>query len=79
MDLHTVPSVGISCSGVTYMVACDLCGCEHIEWITVCGNHICPECEKQIVHLQVSDPEYELWLERIKLLWENFQISEEYA
>ncbi|NLH31932.1 MAG: hypothetical protein GX475_08890 [Firmicutes bacterium] len=34
--------------------------------------HICGNCERAIVSAEVSDPDYLVWIERIKQIWGLF-------
>ncbi|NLL89101.1 MAG: inhibitor of sigma-G Gin [Firmicutes bacterium] len=52
-------------------MACNLCGKACTKGgLEIKGACICRECESAIVSLQVSDPGYPLWIERVKRLWE---------
>lgn len=54
-------------------MVCDLCGKAYpdngLEIQKVC---VCSDCEREIIAAQVSDPDYSLWIERVKKIWERF-------
>jgi len=54
-------------------MVCDLCGkaCTG-EGLEIRGARICRSCEQALIAAEVSDPDYPLWIERIKRIWELF-------
>lgn len=48
---------------------CIICAAAGGEGLAVRGRYICERCEARIVRLQVSDPQYDFFRERLKLLW----------
>ncbi|NLM68729.1 MAG: hypothetical protein GX177_01855 [Firmicutes bacterium] len=54
---------------------CDFCGksfdCSGIE---INQTHICSSCELELISIEASDPDYPLWIERIKKVWESIRL-----
>ncbi|MGB4244657.1 MAG: sigma factor G inhibitor Gin [Limnochordia bacterium] len=54
-------------------MVCDLCGQPYTgDGLEIKRAHICGNCERAIVSAEVSDPDYLVWIERIKQIWGLF-------
>lgn len=51
---------------------CDLCGKDYdSRGIEINKIHICSECEQKIITTGALDPDYPLWIERVKTIWDQ--------
>ncbi|MDP9729289.1 sigma factor G inhibitor Gin [Alicyclobacillus tolerans] len=48
---------------------CIICGMTRSAGIRICGEFICIDCEQAIVHTEVGDPRYSLYVECMKRIW----------
>ena len=79
VDLHTFSLTGISCIGVMLM-ECDLCRLVDSEVaVKIKDAKICKNCEAKIVSVNVWDPEYQMWINRINKFWQHLLGEKEYA
>lgn len=59
---------------------CNLCGTKaNNNGLSINRTWICQKCEHEIINLKVTDLDYELWIERIKKIWDQFVTIEGYA
>lgn len=49
---------------------CMICGNLHMEGIRIRGKLICSACEKELVGIQVDEPLYDDYKERVKSIWD---------
>jgi len=48
---------------------CVMCGHKEKQGITINSGFICADCEYEIVHTNVEDEKYPIFIERMKGLW----------
>lgn len=61
-------------------MVCDLCTKAYDSVAIKINNaHICRECEEKIIAVTVWDPEYQMWINRIKRFWQHLLGEKGYA
>lgn len=48
---------------------CIFCDELHMEGIHLRGKFICSKCEKELLEIQVDEPEYDVYKEGLKVIW----------
>ncbi|MFD1673579.1 sigma factor G inhibitor Gin [Alicyclobacillus fodiniaquatilis] len=49
--------------------ACIICHAERAQGIRICGQFICLDCERDIVHSDVNDAYYQHYVKEMKRIW----------
>ncbi|MBI2915152.1 MAG: sigma factor G inhibitor Gin [Firmicutes bacterium] len=49
---------------------CLVCGALRRHGVRIAGMQLCFACERRLVSLKVDDPEYDLFVKRMRTLWE---------
>lgn len=48
---------------------CIICHVQKGDGISICGQFICSDCERDIVHSDVQDAVYQHYVEEMKRIW----------
>ncbi|GEO26371.1 hypothetical protein AAC03nite_21560 [Alicyclobacillus acidoterrestris] len=53
--------------------SCIICHLEKPHGIRICGQFICTDCERDIVHSEVNDAHYQHYVTEMKRIWLSAQ------
>lgn len=51
--------------------SCVVCGQECRSGIVILGTRICPQCEASLVESKVTQPGYDTYAKKLKVIWRN--------